>query len=888
LSRRGKKDFAEGEGYRRFIEFAPVGLYEAKFDPPRFMWVNEEMCRILDYTRKELLEMNPLDFTDEAGKQLFLEMVKRNLAGERVEPQAEFKIKTKDGRELWASINATFTRKNGVVDGALVVAQDITERKEIERSLRESRKKYQDLIETTSDFVWEVDAQGRYTYCSPQMEKLWGLKPAEMIGKSPFDRMSPASKEKALELFAEMVKSPKPFSGLETSGHDREGRVIFHETDEVPFFDEHGTLLGFRGITRDVTERKKSREALQKEKSILQEVMNGAENMHLVYLDRDFNFVRVNEAYAKTCGYKPEEIIGKNHFALYPDEENEAIFKRVRDTGVTARFHDKPFVFPDQPEKGVTYWDWTLKPVKDGSGKVEGFVFSLVETTERKKAEEELIQTQNRLSIATKAAKIGIHDYDIVANTVQWDERIREIWGVELDEPVTYETFIENVHPDDRAAVQAEMNKALDPKRGDFYAEYRVINRKDKKVRWVYATGKTFFDDSYNAVRLIGTAEDITERKKAEAALFSSEKRYHRLFETSQDGIMARDLNGCMIDCNQAYAKMVGYSKEELMRLPVDELLPEKWHEQRNRIFREVLETGDSAVFEREYRRKDGVVFPASVRSWRLTDENGEIIGVWSIVRDITRQKELERKLQDYAANLEKLVKVRTMQLKDAERLAAIGSTAGMVGHDIRNPLQAIVGDLYLAKSDLAAIPENEEKAGLQESLAEIEKNVEYIDKIVQDLQDFAKPLNPVARETDLEDACNEVLFKSDIEENVEASYEVQNEAKKLISDPDLLKRILSNLVSNAVQAMPMGGKLMIQGFKDDDAVVIMVEDTGVGIPEEVRSKLFTPLFTTKAKGQGFGLAVIKRMTEALGGSVTFESEVGKGTKFIVRLPQKS
>jgi signal transduction histidine kinase len=198
------------------------------------------------------------------------------------------------------------------------------------------------------------------------------------------------------------------------------------------------------------------------------------------------------------------------------------------------------------------------------------------------------------------------------------------------------------------------------------------------------------------------------------------------------------------------------------------------------------------------------------------------------------------------------------------------------------------VGDLYLAKSDLAAMPESEEKEGLQESLAEIEKNVEYIDKIVQDLQDFAKTLKPVAQETDLEEVCNEVLFKSDIEENVEASYEVQNEAKKLISDPDLLKRILSNLVSNAIQAMPMGGKLMIRAFKDADAVVITVEDTGVGIPEEVRPKLFTPLFTTKARGQGFGLAVIKRMTEALGGSVTFESEVGKGTKFVVRFPQKS
>ena len=106
-----------------------------------------------------------------------------------------------------------------------------------------------------------------------------------------------------------------------------------------------------------------------------------------------------------------------------------------------------------------------------------------------------------------------------------------------------------------------------------------------------------------------------------------------------------------------------------------------------------------------------------------------------------------------------------------------------------------------------------------------------------------------------------------------------------LVSDPDLLKRILSNLVSNAVQAMPQGGTLDIRAFKDADAVVITVEDTGVGIPEEVRPKLFTPLFTTKSKGQGFGLAVVKRMTEALGGKVSLESEVGKGTTFIILLP---
>ena len=109
-----------------------------------------------------------------------------------------------------------------------------------------------------------------------------------------------------------------------------------------------------------------------------------------------------------------------------------------------------------------------------------------------------------------------------------------------------------------------------------------------------------------------------------------------------------------------------------------------------------------------------------------------------------------------------------------------------------------------------------------------------------------------------------------------------------MISDPDMLKRILSNLMNNAVQAMPNGGKLEIKAFLDAADLLVTVADTGVGIPKDIRPKLFTPLFTTKSKGQGFGLAVIKRMTEALGGKVTFESKTGKGTKFILRFPQRA
>jgi signal transduction histidine kinase/putative methionine-R-sulfoxide reductase with GAF domain len=236
---------------------------------------------------------------------------------------------------------------------------------------------------------------------------------------------------------------------------------------------------------------------------------------------------------------------------------------------------------------------------------------------------------------------------------------------------------------------------------------------------------------------------------------------------------------------------------------------------------------------------------------------------------DITERKKLEK------------------QLKDSERMITIGQTAGMVGHDIRNPLQAMISDVYLAKSDLESFPDGDAKENISESLDSIQKNVEYINKIVQDLQDYSRPLAPAAKEIDLHDLIEEVLFKNGVPENVEASYKLTDEAKRVTSDADLLKRVLTNLVNNAVQAMLDGGKLTILAYKDKETadLIIDVEDSGCGIPESVKPNLFTPMFTTKSKGQGFGLAVVKRITESMGGTVSFESVVDKGTTFRVRLP---
>jgi PAS domain S-box-containing protein len=241
--------------------------------------------------------------------------------------------------------------------------------------------------------------------------------------------------------------------------------------------------------------------------------------------------------------------------------------------------------------------------------------------------------------------------------------------------------------------------------------------------------------------------------------------------------------------------------------------------------------------------------------------------------------------LEKYATQMEELANERAKQIKDSMRLVAIGQTAGMVGHDIRNPLQAIVGELYLAREEVSSLPSGNAKMNIQESLASIEENLYYIDKIVADLQDYTKPLRPNKEKVNVEKAIEEALLIVSIPSNLHVNISVEKNYPTLTADFSMLKRALINLIQNAVQAMPNGGLLKITANYKENQACISIEDTGEGIPEEVKDKLFTPLFTTKSKGQGFGLAVVKRLIEAQDGKITFESQHGKGTTFTIILP---
>jgi PAS domain S-box-containing protein len=385
---------------------------------------------------------------------------------------------------------------------------------------------------------------------------------------------------------------------------------------------------------------------------------------------------------------------------------------------------------------------------------------------------------------------------------------------------------------------------------------------------------------------------DITQRKKAEEEIKASAEKYRILSSSMDEGYFVIDVifneqnqptDLFYVETNPVSVRIVGsdYTGKRLTEISPN--YEKYWFE----IFGDVALTGKSVRLER-YAEPDNKWYSFYV--FKIGGKDSRRVG--NTFLDVTERKKAEvalraseQKLEEYSKNLEKLVEERTKQLKDSERLAAIGVTAGMVGHDIRNPLQAITGDVYLLRDYLSGMPDTiSVKHDVAQSLEEIEKNVGYINKIVADLQDYSRAVTPELRNLNLYELVTGAFRNIEIPENVNPTIEIDSKIN-LKTDATLLTRILTNLVINAIQAMPKGGKLSIVAMQTQDSLVLSVQDTGVGIPEYIKPKLFTPMTTTKAKGQGLGLAVVKRLVEALKGTICFESKEGNGTKFTITLP---
>jgi PAS domain S-box-containing protein len=647
--------------------------------------------------------------------------------------------------------------------------------------------------------------------------------------------------------------------------------------------DHKEKAMGAVAVKRDVSERRKADELYR---NVIQTSIDS-----FWLMDAEGRFLDVNAAYCKLIGYSRSELLKMKIQDVEAKESAKKVLQHIWKIKKRGRDH---FETLQRRKNGqVVNMEVRAKYLGEDGGRIFAFAHDI---TRRKRNEAVIKRSEAQYRALANSITDPFFAMDSKLRYTYWNKASETLTGIKAEEAIgkqIFDVFGNNKPTRKAVTVYRKVIKTKKPRL--FVNEHPIGDRNVFFEIHAYPTkdGISVF------------SRDITERKKAEEALMKSEEKQRVRAEelrTILDAVPAAVWIASEPESRQIAGNRPSY---ELLRLPeganASMSAPDGERPVNYRVLKEGRELKPEEMpvqlaakgevlrdFEFGIEFTDGTVRHMLGNACPLYDAEGQPRGSVAAFIDITERKAMQDKLEDYSKHLEKLVEEKTKLLRNAERLAAIGETAGMIGHDIRNPLQAIIGELYLSKDSLRSIPEGEAKQELADSIRVIEEQVVYINKIVTDLQDYAKPLAPSLKENDVEQIVDSVLSTMDIPETIEVTYSIEKGFPELMIDASYMKRILTNLIANARQAMPNGGKITINAYCIGNKAFVSVEDTGEGIPEEAKSRIFKPLFTTKAKGQGFGLPVVKRLTEALNGTVTFETEEGKGTKFIVELPKNS
>ncbi len=399
-------------------------------------------------------------------------------------------------------------------------------------------------------------------------------------------------------------------------------------------------------VIRDVSARKRAEEALRLSEEKFAKAF--AANPAAVALTRlaDGQFVDVNDAYLAVTGFTRDEVIGRSAGELgsWVDQmERERFVRALRETG-TVRSWEARFA----KKSGEQFTALLSAELITVSG--EALILSTyIDITARKAAEAALKDSEERLHAAKEAAGLGIHDYDLINGTIRWDARVRELWGVGPDEPISYAIFMAGIHPDDRAATQAAMDTARDPQgNGRYYAEYRVIHRQEGTARWIAATARVTFADG-RAVRLVGTAQDITPRKQAEQQLAAALEKLELHMVNTPLAVIEWGSDFRVTRWSGGAERIFGWSAAEVIGKRLDEF---RWVYDEDvadvaRVSAGLLEgiTPQSVNKNRNYR-KDGTVIHCEWYNSALRDDAGQFRSILSLVLDVTAREHADAALR--------------------------------------------------------------------------------------------------------------------------------------------------------------------------------------------------------------------------------------------------
>ncbi len=810
---------------------------------------------------------------------------------------------------------ATIKDPEGNVIGAVETLEDITERKAAEEALRESESRYRALFDNASDAILIHDIGGKFLEANHVACERLGYIHEEFLQMTPEDINSPEYAAHVTERVEDLRKRGHAF--FEIAHMRRDGTVIPIELSSRII--EYKGKPAVLSIARDITERKRMQQELERYSKQLEEMVSERTKKlsesesrfrelsdllpQIVFeIGENGNLQFMNRAAFAATGCTEEDFRrGLNAFQLFASEDHDRAMGDIRRIIAGEMIGGHEFTVLRRDGTSFPVLVYTAPIMREG--KAVGLRGIAIDITERKRMEEELRSTKERLEYVVTSNPAAIYSGKPLPDLPDWEltylsENVSGILGYEAREFVGHPEFWRRiVHPEDRPSVLAEMPRLWETGRSTI--EYRMRD-KNGDYRWIREEANAVRDASGKPIEVNGYWTDITARKQAEQALRESEDRYRRLFESSPISLWEEDFSDAKKYLDDLRNRGVKDFRNYFMEHPedvarcsglvkildVNRATLELYNAENVRDFvgglsklitKEALDTfREEIVALAEGKTR----FESEFINQTLAGERKQISLIVNVIPGY------EDTLAKVLVSILDLTEFKLMEerLLRSERLAAIGETAAMVGHDLRNPLQAMTGSLYLAKK-LSRSERVEERKEAVKLLDTVDDQILYMDKIVSDLQSYAGPVGAEPVETNLPNLVREAISNAQVPGNVETHVEVQEDLTSVVVDSTLLQRVLSNLIMNAVQAMPKGGNLTVTAHKEQESLTVTVQDAGEGIARENMDKIFNPFFTTKAKGQGLGLAVCRRLVEAQNGTIAVTSEVGKGSTFTLKIP---
>jgi PAS domain S-box-containing protein len=852
---------------------------------------NDYVCRFHGRSHEELMASDYRTFMrpDQARKvfKVYDEVYRTGLPSQVF----SYEIIRKDGVAASAETIVSLRRgPDGEPIGFCGISRDVTEKKKTETALRQSEEKHRSILANIEESYYEVDLKGTFTFVNAAACRTLSCTRDELIGMNYRDCMSPPAAAETFRVFNEIFRSGGPAKTFQCELIRKDGSTCLHEMSISPLRHISAEIVGFSGISRDLTERLRMEKKLRESEESYRSIMDLSPDAITINRADDGRYVQINRTFCKDTGYSLPEIIGRTPLELNLFAEPDGHSRMLEAFG-NGTVHGLELQFR---AKDGSILDVLVSAAPIHFKGQSCILFICTTITPLKKVQQALRESEESYRRIIELAPDSI--------TV---DRMDDGEFFEVNASFCHNTGFHREAVIGKTALELNLYRDFEDRR-TFTEALRQSGRVDGvEITFLAKDGTPLINlVSARIIQFKGetciltVATLINELKAAQQALEEREAGYRTILETAPNAIaLTRLSDNRFVQVNHAFCTKLGFTREAIIDRTPDELKVYVDSSERRRMMHTILRKGRLDGMEMRFRSRGGQNFDGllSINPIRYKGEDCLLI----IIVDITARKQAQQELEQYRCHLEDRVLARTRELQAAqmelikrEKLSVLGQLTATVSHELRNPLGVIRSSNYYLQR---RIKEKDDK--VEKHFKRIEEQIALCDTIVADLLEFTRGRSVNIVTEALGSWLEELLSQTRENEGLDIEMEMESHLPPVPHDRDKLRRAILNVLDNAIQAVRArrkgGGtcdgqyvpKIILQTKKMENHFLICIIDNGIGMNQETLARAFEPLFTTRARGTGIGLANVKKIVEEHGGSVALESKCGEGTRLTISLP---